>query len=118
VGFWDKEYLKRLLLPGESPWNFEILGSYRTSYDDGFFMMRESLCSFTNMVEKGRWYPGSVRWAASEGLDIGLASRPVITGATSVKSLFQIFWYKVMQRVPWRLRLRAMNLLRKLLISY
>lgn len=118
VGFWDKDYLKSLLIPGESPWNFEILGSYRTSYTDGFFMMKTKLCDFANMIEKGRWYPAALRWAEKEGLDVGRDKREMLGGASGLKSLLQIVVYRMVGALPWRLRVRWMNFLRRLLISY
>ena len=65
VAYWDKDYLKSLLIPGESPWNFEIMGPYRTSYTDGFYTMKNTLCEFANMIERGHWYPSALRWAES-----------------------------------------------------
>lgn len=118
VGFWDKSALQSLLIPGENPWNFEILGSYRTSYRDGFFMMKKELCQFTNMIEKGRWYPEALRWAEQEGLEIGADSRPVLKSGSRLKSLLQILYYRIMLCVPWQTRVRWMHHLRRLLISY
>jgi hypothetical protein len=118
VGFWDKEYLLSLLIPGESPWNFEIMGSYRASYAPGFFMMKKTLCEFANLIEKGRWYPAAVDWAKKEGLDIGFEKRQSLSGVFSLKSLLQIVIYRIVGAVPWRARVRLMNFLRRVLISY
>lgn len=118
VGFWDKEYLMSLLIPGESPWNFEIMGSYRASYTSGFYAMKKTLCEFANLIEKGRWYPSAVTWARKEGLDIGFDKRPMLSGATGVKSLMQILVYRAVGMIPWRTRVRFMNFLRRILISY
>lgn len=118
VGFWDKNYLKSLLIPGESPWNFEILGSYRTSYTDGFYMMKNTLCEFANLIEKGSWYPEALKWAEKEGLDLGTSHRPVLKGRYRLRSVLQIVYCRIVDRIPWRYRLRCMHFLRKLLISY
>ncbi|PWU14568.1 MAG: hypothetical protein C5B49_12945 [Bdellovibrio sp.] len=118
VGFWDKACLESLLIPGENPWNFEILGSYRTSYSDGFYCLNDKLCDFANMIEKGKWYPEALAWAHREGLNVGESFRPTLRGRTRLISGLQILYYKVMLKVPWRRRLWLMNWLRKLLISY
>jgi len=118
VAFWDKPYLESLLIPGESPWSFEIMGPYRTSYTDGFYSMKNTLCEFANMIERGSWYPAMVRWAEKEGLEIGVASRPMLKGGSRGKSWLQSFVYRNMFRIHWRTRVKIMNFLRRLFISY
>lgn len=118
VGFWNKKYLESLLIPGESPWNFEIMGSYRTSYVDGFYMMKEPLCEFANMIEKGRWYPGEIKWARREGFDVGESARKTLSGFYLAKSQLQKMIYWFLRRTPWTWRLGLMNFLRRLFGSY
>lgn len=117
-GFWDRDYLLGLLLEGENPWNFEILGSYRTSYSGGFYATTSSLCEFKNMIEKGRWIPASVDWASSNGLSLPLEARPMLKGGSQIISLLQMGIFNLVLLIPWQLRVRLMNQLRKLFISY
>ena len=117
-GFWDRKYLMNLLLEGESPWDFEILGSYRTSYSNGFYGLNKPLFKSKNMVEKGYWIPKSVEWAKQEGIELDLGSRPVLKGGNQLLSRMKIAYFGVMMRVPWRKRVKWMNTLRKALISY
>ncbi len=117
-GFWDREYLLALLIEGESPWNFEILGSYRTSYSDGFYGLIRPLCNFCNMVEKGSWIPQSVSWAREEGIDLELDKRPLLRGGNQFVSRVQMFYFYLMLQVPWRWRVALLNKLRRVLISY
>lgn len=117
-GFWDREYLMNLLLEGENPWNFEILGSYRTSYVDGFYGLRRPLFEPRNLVEKGCWIPESVAWAREHGVELDLDKRPMLVGGRHLISRLQMAYFRTMMRVPWRKRVSAMNMLRKLLISY
>lgn len=118
VGFWNKNYLASLLIPGENPWNFEIMGSYRTSYDDGFFMTDLKICDFMNMIEKGQWYPKALKWANSEQLDVGASSRGTLSGFYLAKSKLQRAIYWGLQKMPWTWRLGIMNFLRRLFGSY
>lgn len=117
-GFWDREYLLALLIEGESPWNFEILGSYRTSYSDGFYGLKRPLCTFCNMVEKGYWIPQSVSFAHEEGIELELDRRPLLKGGNQFVSRLQIFYFDLMLHVPWRWRVALLNKLRRILISY
>lgn len=117
-GFWDRKCLMNLLLEGENPWNFEILGSYRTSYSDGFYGVSRSLFEFKNMIEKGLWIPKSVAWAKSHDIALDLDIRPMLKGGSRLVSQLQMLYFRLMVRVPWKHRLALMNKLRKALISY
>lgn len=117
-GFWDKLYLERLLLPGENPWNFEIFGSYRSSYSSGFYSLRVPLFSYKNTLEKGFWFQNALEWAQQEGLDLGVSQKSNLSFVSTIKSRIQIVYFNCVRKIPWRFRLKIMNLLRKLLISY
>lgn len=117
-GFWDRESLMNLLLEGENPWNFEILGSYRASYSDGYYGVTKPLFEFKNMIEKGRWIPKSVDWAVSQGIELNLAARPMLKGGNQLVSQLKMLYFNWMVCVPWKKRVALMNKLRKALISY
>lgn len=117
-GFWDRDYLLGLLLEGESPWNFEIMGSYRTSYSDGFYATNSSLCDYKNLIEKGRWIPASVDWANRNGISLALEARPMLMGGNQLISRLQMSVFKIMMNIPWKYRVKLMNNFRKLFISY
>jgi hypothetical protein len=117
-GFWDRAYLRSLLIPGESPWDFEIQGSYRASYADGIYGLRLPLCSYRNMIEKGCWIPASVEWARSAGVQLRLDRRPLLRGGSRLASRLKMLYFDLMLRVPWRWRVALMDKLRRALISY
>jgi len=117
-GFWDREYLMNLLIEGENPWNFEILGSYRTSYSNGFYGLTRPLCEFRNMIEKGCWIPASVQWAKDNNIRLDLTRRPLLQGKRKLISPLQMIYFELMMKVPWQKRVNLMNILRKALISY
>lgn len=118
AAFWDKAYLLGLLLDGENPWNFEIMGSYRTSYSDGFYGLKEPLFDFVNLVEKGAWIADSLTWAEREGLPLAVSIRPTLSGKRGWIARLQTLYFSRMIRVPWPMRLQWMNKLRRALISY
>ena len=117
-GFWDRDYLVRLLVDGESPWNFEIMGSYRTSYADRFYGLTRPMCVVYNMVEKGRWIPASLQWALSQRNPVQAASRPALEGSGHFASSLKMAIFRTMTRIPWGWRVKLMNKLRLLLVSY
>ena len=117
-GFWDRDYLLRLLIEGENPWNFEVMGSYRTSYSDGFYVTTLPLCEYINMIEKGHWIPASVDWANHNGVSLLLEARPMLKGVRQLKSRLQMTMFNIILQIPWQFRVKLMTRLRKLFISY
>ena len=117
-GFWDREYLMNLLIEGENPWDFEILGSYRTSYSDRFYGLMQPLCGYRNMIEKGCWIPKSLEWARENGIELALDKRPSLTGSNKFISKLMMLYFGLMKRIPWRWRVSLMNKLRRIFISY
>jgi hypothetical protein len=118
VGYWDKEYLLSLLLDGESPWDFEIKGSYRTAYDDGFYCLQKPLFSSVHILEKGRWLPEAVNYNKKHNTSLEIEKRPILSSHTNFKSNLQEYYFNLMVKIPWKFRVKLMNVLRKLLISY
>ena len=117
-GFWNKDYFIQLLLDGESPWNFEIMGSYRSSYDDGFYSVKKDVLTFVNMVEKGQWIRKSVQWCEQENITLDINKREKLTSFYHIKSVLQLIYFSIIVKVSWKLRLKLINILRKLIISY
>lgn len=117
-GLWNKSTLIKLLIPGENPWNFEIMGSYRSSYFNNFFTLTTPLFKCENLVEKGHWVPSSFNWALKEGIQLNLKARPTFINGKNLLSRLKKIYFSMIILIPWSMRLKIMNILRKLLISY
>lgn len=117
-GIWEKKYLMDLLLDGESPWNFEIHGSYRCSYDKGFYGFMKPLCEYKNMIEKGVWIKSSVKWALKSGIPLELKKRALPQNFAGTLSSIKIIYFEIMLKLSWKIRLSIMDILRKVFISY
>jgi hypothetical protein len=84
LAFWTKDLLATLLLPGESAWQLELVGSRRS---DGlpqpfYSMVRDTLDQvpipyFCTAVEKGRWLPGALRLLKQEEVPVDLSRRGI-----------------------------------------
>tara|TARA_B100000945_G_scaffold316225_1_gene316750 strand:- start:5042 stop:5815 length:774 start_codon:yes stop_codon:yes gene_type:complete len=118
VGYWDKEYLLSLLMDGESPWDFEIKGSYRTINEEGFYCLKKPLFSVIHVLEKGSWLPEAVQYCKEQEVYLEIEKREMLSRLTNLKSILQVFYFNLMIKVPWKIRVRIMDILRKLLISY
>jgi hypothetical protein len=118
IAFWEREYFLNLLINGESPWNFEIMGSYRTSYDDGFFTLQEDLYTHVNMVEKGKWILNGLKWCEENDVKVDFSKRGNIENKDIFISNIKKFYFQNIVKVPWKLRLKLMNIFRKAIVSY
>lgn len=118
LGFWNVEYLKSMLIEGENPWNFEILGSYRTRYSDGFYCLMKPLFNRLHVVEKGKIFKEAADYCRTHAILLDLNVRQIIQNGNFVKSELQKLYFNTIIKIPWKRRVNAMNILRKLFISY
>lgn len=118
MGFWEREYFLDLLIPGETPWQFEIMGSYRAVSCEGFYCLNKELFKHVNMVEKGCWIPKSVKWCRENGVNIDISRRKLLTGLKLLKNNLQVVYFNTILKINWKIRVNIMNILRKILISY
>lgn len=118
VGLWNKEFLMKMLIPGESPWNFEIMGSYRSSYYERVYSLDKPLFKYKNMVEKGRWIPSSVRWAKRNNVTVNLSSREMPTLISESLYYLKLYYFELITKLHPKKRIKAMEILRKVFASY
>lgn len=118
AGIWDTQFLIKMLIEGEDPWRFEIMGSYRASYSDKVYAPSKAIVSTVNLVEKGCWILPSLDWASANGVEIDRGTRKVQLKLKGMKSALQILIFRVVATIPWHVRLSIMNKMRKLLVCY
>jgi hypothetical protein len=83
AAWWKKEQLAAVALPGESPWQFERLGSRRSdALDAPFLSLREGvdfpLDYFTTAVVRGYWEPAALDLCRREKVPVDLRVRSVL----------------------------------------
>lgn len=88
ISFWRRTMLEGLLVPGESPWQFEINGTERSRKhgrtflstcrygDDEYFHGIRYLCTAINA---GKWYRPAHDYAEKEKVEIDFSRRPTET---------------------------------------
>lgn len=107
---WRKDVLLALLKPGESAWEFELVGSHRSDAYPHFYSTYRSCFPVINCVIKGRWRRWAVRALAAQGLAIDLTRRGRMTRAQELRfNLGQLrsFLFKAVP-MRYRRRLRSM----------
>lgn len=81
ASIWDTAFLKSVLQPDESAWEFERIGSYREAGD----RMPVLVCKATPLsvvcgsgaVEQGKWEPRALDFAREQGVSVDSGKRPV-----------------------------------------
>jgi hypothetical protein len=80
AAIWRVSTLRRLLVPGFSPWDFEFLGTQLArGMPDAIWGVREPALVYDQAVEKGRWRPQGVAICLAAGVEIDRGARPVFT---------------------------------------
>lgn len=118
LGFWEVSYLRNLLISGENPWNFEIMGSYRTKYLDGFYCAMKPLFNRLHVVEKGRIFADAYEYCIANSIPLDTKKRKILLRGSKLKSQIQVVIFDIVIQIPWKIRVAIMDVLRKLLISY
>ena len=118
AGFWNKSDLYSLLIPGESPWNFEIMGSYRSSYSDGFYCLTKQLFTWVHVVDKGSWLQDAVAYCQKNNIIIDLSKRPILKISRKISTMMKIYYFDLIILVSWKTRLKILNFMRKVFVSY
>lgn len=117
-GFWDRDCLLRLLQPGENPWNFEIMGSYRSFSYPNFLAIKKNPLRTINLIEKGSYIPSSEAYCLKNGIALSYEKRVSIRGSKKIKYVIQKIIFKGTNLISWRTRLSLMNKFRKILSCY
>jgi hypothetical protein len=80
AAIWDTEFLRRLLVPGFSAWDFELLGSQMSDYmPERVWGARSPVIVYDHGVEKGRWRPQGLAICRAAGVDVDFAKRDVFS---------------------------------------
>lgn len=117
-GFWKKSHLEKLLIPGENPWNFEIMGSYRSSYFDGYYTYMIPLFTFLRVVEKGKISREAFSYFSQNENILCSSSRSVQTRSEFLLSKMSALIFTLVLSIPWKKRVAFMNFFRRLATSY
>lgn len=116
-GFWNKSHLAKLLLSGESVWKFEVFGSYRSSYQDGYFNVKQDLFSFVQIVARGKIIRESLSYCRLHKVPLSVENWEITPVLTMRNQALRIMFGLIIH-VPWKIRVACMNLLRKIFASY
>lgn len=101
-GIWNASFLRSILLPEESPWEFERVGSYRqTSAAMPVLCANQPLFTpvATGAVIAGEWDPVAIDFADKSGVHLSLDRRPIQSKWHKAKRTFKSFVYNLSPRL-------------------
>jgi hypothetical protein len=82
AAIWRVETLRRLLVPGFSAWDFELIGSQMSDFmPDRIWGVRKPALVYDHAVEKGRWRPQGIAICRAAGVDVDSSKRGAFTAA-------------------------------------
>jgi len=82
AGLWRVETLRRLLRPGLTPWQFELIGSQISeTFAEPFWGVYHPPIVYDHVIEKGRWKPSGLTLCAEADIPIDTTTRPAFTEA-------------------------------------
>ncbi len=87
---WQVETLRRLLPPGLSAWEFEMVGTHMSEgLDAVFWAVVRPAIEYAQAIEKGKWKPEGLAILRNAGLDVSTLARGVFSEAELVSHYSQ-----------------------------
>ena len=77
LSLWRKDVLLDLLRPGESIWEFEVVGSIRTDKYPDFYVTEQNYVHYIHGVIRGKWVPRAQKQLIAAGYPVQKEARPV-----------------------------------------
>ena len=82
AALWKTDTLRKLLIPGFSPWEFEMIGNKIRNYmPDEIWGVYDAPIVYEQVVEKGKWKPSGLEICRRAGLEVDLGKRPAFSEA-------------------------------------
>lgn len=93
IAFWRRDVFLDLLVPGETPWEMEKIGSNRSNKLLGFYATRKNVFKRTNGLERGKWIKDNLTDLKREKI--------IIPPGHEVMSTLEYFYYYLRTRIFW-----------------
>lgn len=117
-GIWDRDKFLDLLVAGESPWQFETLGSVRSINDPDYYSLDTPLFEFLNLVEKGKWNSDLNKLSLSSRNLININCRKLMTLKEKIVCKLKKFYFNIVIKLPIGMRRSIIRFIQKALVFY
>jgi hypothetical protein len=82
AAIWHVDTLRRLLVPGFSAWDFEMVGSQMSEFmPDRIWGVMKPALVYDHAVEKGRWRPQGLEICRQAGVPVDVSARGAFTAS-------------------------------------
>jgi hypothetical protein len=110
ISLWRKDVLLDVLRPGESIWEFEVVGSQRTDKYPDFYVTEQSYVRYIHGVIRGKWVPRAQKQLIAAGYPVQKQARPVFALSDRIVQWARVLRSRALEKIPiWyqrRIRLR------------
>lgn len=117
-GFWKKSHLQKMLIPGENIWQFEVFGSYRSGFFDGYYNIRKDLFKYIQIVARGKIFREAFIYCKKHNIDLDASSWSIHSIFTTFRNDIFRFLFSFIIRMPWKIRIRCTDFCRKIFATY
>jgi len=88
VSIWNRQGLLALLRDGESPWAFEIRGTFRSQAQPrGFYCTFDRELQYRHVVEQGQWFWAAGRYYRRKNIGCDFKARKVMDPFTATRKI-------------------------------
>ena len=113
AAFWKVESLRELLIPGETPWEMEHLGSRRSDMlNEGFYCVHRPALSYVAGVSLGKWTPWGIAACREQGIPIDRVARTALSKRETLRAIPGKIYNRLLNSIPWKIRRRIFFLIR------
>jgi len=109
---WNVDLLKRILLQGESAWQFEVNGSERSKNYDHFYCTRDEIFNYWHGVERGVWIRPTAKALERSGYHLDYQSRRCMSRSENIGLIYRSFKSWVLHLIPEQRRADALRCVR------
>lgn len=104
ASMWSLEVFKKILLKGESAWEFELHGTLRSRDFERFYSVNSDCFPHIHGVERGIWIRNAAIYLKKKGYEIDSSYRPVMSRLESLIFNYRVFKTWIFHLLPekWR----------------
>ncbi len=106
AALWRRDDLLAMLVDGENPWEFEVLGARRSdAFARGFYSATTDVLDYY----AGKWIPYGVAVCRENGVAVDLAARPMMSSDEALRRNASRVVNEAFGLVPWKARERMLR---------
>lgn len=111
---WRLEVFQKILVKGESAWEFELNGTLRSRDFDKFYSVNSDCFPHIHGVERGVWIRNAATYLRKRGYEIDSSYRPVMSKLESFFRNYRVLKTWILHLLPEKLRAPALSSIQRI----